>query len=127
MRTVYIYKKYKGREYKSLYKTISGQTEHECWKKLMSEEGLRNLTLAKTKFSMYREPKTVKKTAEKSKYKVNLKTFTEMYIGTYEAEKTKAGFIITLKDGRKMEFDETGLQIGVPVEKKRFANRIEWA
>lgn len=127
MKTLYFYKKYKGKENKTLYKQITGLTEHECWKKLMAEEGIRNLTFAKTKFVSYNNPKTSSKQPENAKILVNLKAFTEMYLGTYEAEALPDGYSITLKSGKEMRFDSTGLQKDLPVEKQRFANRIEWA
>ena len=121
MKTLNFYKKYNGKASDKIHRTITGSTEHECWKKLMKYEGIRNLAYCKTKFAT--KPGTTKSVG--TTLTVNLKAFTEMYLGTYIATKTKNGYEIVLKNGKKMAFDKTGLQ--VDAKNPRYANRIELA
>ncbi len=123
MKTFYFYKRYGKRVNKKLHATYTANTEHECWRQLMTDEGIEKIQFTKSKFLACENPRNEESLSET--ISVNLKAFTEMRLGTYEATKTSYGYSIVLKSGKKMKFDKTGLQMNP--NNPKFANRIELA
>lgn len=57
MKTCYFYKRYRGgRISKKIYAIYRGNTEHECWRKLMEDEKIEELHRAKSRFKAYLVP-----------------------------------------------------------------------
>lgn len=69
------------------------------------------------------EPKTEEQlAAETDTVKVELRAFTGMVLGTYEAQKTSKGFKVVVKSGKTLNFNKDGEQLGI--KNYKFANRI---
>lgn len=56
MKTCYFYKRYGRKVNNKIHAIYSGYTEHECWRKLMEDEGIEKLHYAKSKFKAYSSP-----------------------------------------------------------------------
>jgi len=61
-------------------------------------------------------------TPETNTVKVELRAFTGMVLGVYEAQKTKKGYKVVTKAGKTLNFNKDGEQIGI--KSYSFANKI---
>lgn len=98
-----------------------------CYKYLISlfkKDGFKDI--AESKSTEAKPAKTSKKSKKEIATTVQavLKAFTGMKIGTYTAQITKDGYVITTKNGKEIEFNKDGTQ-KVDCKNAKFNNRLE--